>query len=108
MVAEWSVSLSASAICGMLVLAVYCTTISSGIPGGDSGELVTEACHLGTAHPPGYPLLTLLMHAFINAVRVGKVAFRANLLSAVLSSSALVLLGKTGSLKVSMHHDESM
>lgn len=30
--------------------------------GGDSGELVAEACHLGTAHPPGYPLFTLLFH----------------------------------------------
>lgn len=31
-----------------------------GLQGGDSGELATEACRLGIAHPPGYPLLTLL------------------------------------------------
>ena len=30
-------------------------------PPADSGELVAEACHLGTAHPPGYPLFTLLV-----------------------------------------------
>ena len=27
-----------------------------------SGELLAEACQLGTAHPPGYPLFTLLSH----------------------------------------------
>ena len=28
--------------------------------GGDSGELATEGCTFGIAHPPGYPLLTLI------------------------------------------------
>lgn len=28
--------------------------------GGDSGELLAESCQLGTAHPPGYPLFTIL------------------------------------------------
>ncbi|GMH94947.1 hypothetical protein TrST_g1522 [Triparma strigata] len=32
------------------------------VPGGDAGELLAEACHLGTAHPPGYPLFTILMY----------------------------------------------
>ena len=31
--------------------------------GGDSGELVAEGCILGTAHPPGYPLLTMMVYA---------------------------------------------
>ena len=38
---------------------------------------------LGTAHPPGYPLYTMLNAAFIRIVPWGSVAFRANLLSAV-------------------------
>lgn len=25
------------------------------------GELVAEGCQLGTAHPPGYPLFTLIV-----------------------------------------------
>ncbi|CAN0541495.1 unnamed protein product, partial [Ectocarpus sp. 8 AP-2014] len=41
---------------------VYLATVAPGIPGGDAGELVAESCHLGTAHPPGYPLFTLLNH----------------------------------------------
>lgn len=32
---------------------VYGQTMFQTIPGGDSGELVAEACHLGVAHPPG-------------------------------------------------------
>ena len=40
--------------------ASYCYTIQKGIPGGDAGELVAEACLHGTAHPPGYPLFSML------------------------------------------------
>lgn len=47
---------------GAGALAVYVATVAPGIPGGDAGELVAESCHLGTAHPPGYPLFTLLNH----------------------------------------------
>lgn len=47
---------------GAGVLAVYLATVAPGIPGGDAGEVVAESCHLGTAHPPGYPLFTLLNH----------------------------------------------
>jgi Protein of unknown function (DUF2723) len=38
---------------------------------------------LGTAHPPGYPLYTMLNASFVRIVPWGSVAFRANLLSAV-------------------------
>jgi Protein of unknown function (DUF2723) len=38
---------------------------------------------LGTAHPPGYPLYTMLNAAFVRIVPWGSVALRANLLSAV-------------------------
>lgn len=47
---------------GAVALAVYLATAAPGIPGGDAGEVVAESCHLGTAHPPGYPLFTLLNH----------------------------------------------
>ncbi len=38
---------------------------------------------LGTPHPPGYPLYTMLNAAFVRIVPFGSVAWRANLLSAV-------------------------
>lgn len=43
-----------------VVLGIYINTVQLGIPGGDSGELVAEACQNGCAHPPGYPLFTAL------------------------------------------------
>ena len=49
----------------LLVLAIYLYTKYPGIPGGDAGELVAEACQLGVAHPPGYPLFTLVSYVSI-------------------------------------------
>ncbi|CAM9235874.1 unnamed protein product [Ectocarpus sp. 13 AM-2016] len=52
----------AGLLAGTCAFGVYLVTVAPGIPGGDAGELVAESCHLGTAHPPGYPLFTLLNH----------------------------------------------
>lgn len=70
---RWSRSLYANnilagLIAGAVVQAIYLSTVAPGIAGGDSGELVAESCHLGTAHPPGYPLFTLLNHAFVKTL----------------------------------------
>eukprot|EP01031_Cornospumella_fuschlensis_P033087 gene33087-40023_t len=43
-----------------IVYATYHLSLFPSIPGGDSGELVAEACQLGVPHPPGYPLFTML------------------------------------------------
>jgi hypothetical protein len=59
---RWS-CVSASVSLSALVLSVYWRTLSPGVAGGDTGELLAESCQLGTAHPPGYPLFTLLNHA---------------------------------------------
>ncbi|XP_076833837.1 transmembrane protein 260 isoform X4 [Brachyhypopomus gauderio] len=42
------------------VTALYVPRVQRTVPGGDSGELITTACELGVAHPPGYPLFTML------------------------------------------------
>jgi hypothetical protein len=52
---------------GICVLAMYVLTLNPSIPGGDSGELVAEACTLGHSHPPGYPLFTMLYHVAFRA-----------------------------------------
>ena len=71
----------------VIVLFGYVQTIMPSIPGGDSGELVAEACELGTAHPPGYPLYTLLLH-LVTLVPYGSIAWRANLFCSTLSAIA--------------------
>ncbi len=51
--------LTAAGLAG-LSAAFFASTHSAAIQVADSGELVTAACNLGVAHPPGYPLHTLL------------------------------------------------
>ncbi|RQM10944.1 hypothetical protein B5M09_008454 [Aphanomyces astaci] len=48
-----------------VALPMYVATAFPSVPGGDSGELLAEACKAkgGVAHPPGYPLYLLLLQA---------------------------------------------
>lgn len=76
-------------------LPVYLLTLAPTVTGEDSGELVTAAWSLGIPHPPGYPLWCLLGKLFTLVIPLGDVAYRVNLLSAVLAASsagALALL----------------
>jgi len=67
---------------------VYVRTLAPSIPTGDSGELIVASQVLGVAHPPGYPLFTLLGHLF-SMLPLGSVAYRVNLLSAVLGAASV-------------------
>ncbi|MEO0335910.1 MAG: DUF2723 domain-containing protein, partial [Pseudomonadota bacterium] len=51
---------------GLLTLVIYFLTLCPTVPGGDSGELITVSTRLGLAHPPGYPLYTLMGYVFSN------------------------------------------
>ena len=82
--------LVAPAIVGAISLAVYVRTLLPGIAFGDWGEMQTVPHVLGVAHPTGYPTYILLAR-FAQLVPIGEVAFRANLLSAVLVSTALAV-----------------
>ena len=63
-------------------LALYVATLHPGLPAGDSGELVAVAATGGVAHPPGYPLWTMLAGLWLRAWPAGGVAWRLNLFSA--------------------------
>jgi Flp pilus assembly protein TadD len=72
---------------------VYFLTLAPTVTSADSGELVTAACTLGVAHPPGYPLWCLLGKAF-SLLPVSSPAWRVNLMSAAFGAltAALVYL----------------
>ncbi|XP_077320556.1 protein O-mannosyl-transferase TMEM260 isoform X1 [Lithobates pipiens] len=74
------------------VLGVYIKTIHPSVPGGDSGELITAAYELGVAHPPGYPLFTLLAKAAMVLIPIGSIAYRVNFLCGLFGAAAASLL----------------
>ena len=76
------------AVVGAAALFVYVRTLLPGIAFGDWGEMQTVPHLVGVAHPTGYPTYVILGW-FAQLVPIGSVAFRANLLSAVLVSGAL-------------------
>jgi hypothetical protein len=55
---------------------------------------VPPSCSLGVAHPPGYPLHTILGALFLRLIPVGTPAFRVNLVSVIAASGATLLLPK--------------
>ncbi len=81
-----------AALCGAGALAVYAATLQRSLPAGDSGELIAVARTLGVAHPPGYPLYTLLGHLWTLLIPIGSAALRMNLLSAVAAAGTVALL----------------
>ncbi|XP_043930364.1 transmembrane protein 260 isoform X2 [Protopterus annectens] len=85
------------------VAAVYIKTLHPSVAGGDSGELITASYELGVAHPPGYPLFTLLATLAIKAFPLGSVAYRVNLLSGLLGAAAASLLYYTAYRLSSSH-----
>ncbi|XP_035116493.1 protein O-mannosyl-transferase TMEM260 isoform X6 [Callithrix jacchus] len=74
------------------VAAVFTLTLPRSVPGGDSGELITAAYELGVAHPPGYPLFTLVAKLAIMLFPFGSVAYRVNLLCGLFGAVAASLL----------------
>ncbi|KAL6031206.1 hypothetical protein STEG23_024701, partial [Scotinomys teguina] len=74
------------------VAAVFTLTLPRSLPGGDSGELITAAHELGVAHPPGYPLFTLVASLAITLLPFGPVAYRVNLLCGLFGAVAASLL----------------
>ncbi len=67
---------------------LYFFTAARDIVVGDTPELITAAATLGVAHPPGYPLFTMLGHVF-SLLPFGSIPFRVNLVSVVCDSLAV-------------------
>ncbi|XP_014842556.1 PREDICTED: transmembrane protein 260 isoform X1 [Poecilia mexicana] len=70
------------------VVAVYVPCVQRTVPGGDSGELITTACELGVAHPPGYPVFTLLARLSMYLLPWLSPAHSVNLMCSLLGAAA--------------------
>jgi Protein of unknown function (DUF2723) len=77
-------------VVGLVAFAVYVRTLLPGMAFGDWGEMQTVPRVLGITHPTGYPMYVLIGW-LAQLLPVGSVAFRANLLSAVLVAAALAV-----------------
>ena len=79
---------------GLIVLScltAYAITLFPNIPGGDGSELIAVAHTLGVAHPPGYPLYTILGKLF-TYIPFGSIAWTINLFSAFSNALASGLI----------------
>jgi tetratricopeptide (TPR) repeat protein len=72
-------------------LLLYSWTLAPTVTLTDSGELIVVAHGLGVAHPPGFPLWTILAH-LASLVPLGNVAVRINFASALFAALASATL----------------
>ena len=89
----------AVALIATIILSVYISSASPSIAGGDSGELVAEGCTMGIAHPPGYPVFTLIVYVVKRILLLidiyPHVAYSVNILSCALTAGAAYFMGCT-------------
>ncbi len=76
------------ALAVVLPLCLYLLTLCRGIPVGDAPELALAAAKLQIAHPPGYPLLTIIGRIWSEALFFVRPIVALNLLSALFAAAA--------------------
>ena len=77
----------------ILGLSLYVHTLAPTVLPSNSGEFQFVADVLGIAHPPGYPLYTMLGKLF-TLIPLGDVAYRINLMSAFFAALTLALVSR--------------
>ncbi|MBQ7568881.1 DUF2723 domain-containing protein [bacterium] len=81
----------AAGVAGILSLIIYIVTVAPELPPGhDSAELIAAAAYGGIAHPPGYPLYTMLGHIAV-LLSPWEPIFTLNLFSAFCGALAVTL-----------------
>jgi hypothetical protein len=87
-------ALPVDSIVFVLGLGLYVHTLAPTVLPSNSGEFQFVADVLGIAHPPGFPLYTMLGKLF-TLIPVGDVAYRVNLMSAFFAALTLALVSRT-------------
>ncbi len=82
-----------AALAGAAALGLFALAAAPGALPGDAGEFQVVVARWGVAHPPGYPLYTLLAGALGRLVPVGLWAWRVNVFSAIVGALAVAAVG---------------
>lgn len=81
-----------SSVLFVLLLTIYAFGVSPSVFGGDGGDVILSYFFGGVAHPPGYPLNTMIGW-LLTRIPIGpSFAFRANLVSAIYCALAISLM----------------
>ena len=70
-------------------LSIFTIFLAPSITSNDAGELGAAAFELGIAHPPGFPVFSMLVNGVMNLIGLGDVGFRGNFSSAMFGAGAL-------------------
>ena len=92
-------------LAALFTYGIYLRTTAPTISAADSGELITAAWFMGVPHQPGYPLFCLLSKAAALAIPLGGVAFRTNILSAILGAGTCFIVSIILARRVSLPGD---
>ncbi|MGA9351066.1 MAG: DUF2723 domain-containing protein [Anaerolineae bacterium] len=87
-------SFPVDSIAFVLGLGLYVHTLAPTVLPSNSGEFQFVSDVLGIAHPPGYPLYTMLGKLF-TLIPFGDVAYRVNLMSAFFAALTLAVVSRT-------------
>lgn len=82
------------------ILACYLFFLPHHIQGGDSAELVAAGYFNLVAHPPGYPLWSLMLQLWTHLLSAHSIFWRASLLSSITAAGALMYLVRLRRLNV--------
>ena len=74
----------------VIVPILYLLTLARGLVFGDPTEFTFVANILGIAHPPGYPVITLLGKLFQSLIPFGEIPWRMHLLAATAATAAVL------------------
>src|SRR5262245_37220675 len=85
---DWAVGAAVAAAAAIL----YGLTAARDLVLGATPDLMTAAALAGVAHPPGYPLFTMLGHCFTLLPFGSSLPFRLNLMSVACGTGAVLLV----------------
>ena len=83
---------------GLIAFVVYMLTVSRSATAFDCGELAAVQATLGIAHPPGYPLFTLLGYLFLKIPLGLREIYQLNILCSIWCAAAVTFFTYTTQL----------